>query len=203
MPTWTEISNPAVAVGGIPSSATVTALRDNPGAMAGAAAGAPVIFAGWHPVDKVSVGDSADGLIYSHAVDGTVAEIVTPDFEDGYEYRIVADALSHNSGSNRNLVLQLYRETDANYATLYTSTTAVSASSRCSLDVEILMPRISKRARFVHGLAFLSTTAEAVIATHSGSIDEKMLRAKLLFSVGNIDLGKVWMFRRREYATSP
>jgi hypothetical protein len=51
MATWTSISNAAVAVGGIPSSTTVTALRDNPSAIAEAANGAPVVFAGWNPYD--------------------------------------------------------------------------------------------------------------------------------------------------------
>jgi hypothetical protein len=43
MTDFTTLSNPSVAVGGIPSGATVTALRDNPIAIAEGAAGAPSI----------------------------------------------------------------------------------------------------------------------------------------------------------------
>ena len=85
MTTWTTISNAAVAVGGIPSSTTVTALRDNPSAIAESASGAPVVSLGWHPYDKVTVGDGKTGLIYDSVVTGTVASVVTPDFEDGWE----------------------------------------------------------------------------------------------------------------------
>jgi hypothetical protein len=41
MASWTNIPNEAVGVGGIPSGTTVTALRDNPVAIAEGAAGAP------------------------------------------------------------------------------------------------------------------------------------------------------------------
>ena len=57
MTTWTTISNAAVAVGAIPSSSIVTALRDNPSAVAESSSGAPVMVSGWHPVDKISTGD--------------------------------------------------------------------------------------------------------------------------------------------------
>jgi hypothetical protein len=40
MTTWTDIANSAVAVGGIPSGSTITALRDNPSALAEGSTGA-------------------------------------------------------------------------------------------------------------------------------------------------------------------
>ena len=43
MADWTNLPNQAVGVGGLPSGATVTALRDNPVAIAQGAAGAPRI----------------------------------------------------------------------------------------------------------------------------------------------------------------
>jgi hypothetical protein len=43
MADWTTLPNTAVGVGGLPSGATVTALRDNPVAIAEGAAGAPRI----------------------------------------------------------------------------------------------------------------------------------------------------------------
>ena len=41
MADWTTLPNAAVGVGGLPSGTTVTALRDNPVAIAGGASGAP------------------------------------------------------------------------------------------------------------------------------------------------------------------
>jgi len=43
MADWTPLPNTAVGVGGLPSGTTVTALRDNPVAIAEGAAGAPLI----------------------------------------------------------------------------------------------------------------------------------------------------------------
>ena len=43
MADWTNLPNLAVGVGGLPSGTTVTALRDNPVAIAQGAAGAPLI----------------------------------------------------------------------------------------------------------------------------------------------------------------
>ena len=43
MADWTNLPNQAVGVGGLPSGTTVTALRDNPVAIAQGAAGAPLI----------------------------------------------------------------------------------------------------------------------------------------------------------------
>jgi hypothetical protein len=203
MSTWTSISNAAVAVGGIPSSATVTALRDNPVAIAGAASGAPVVFAGWHPYDKVSIGDGKDGLIYDHAVNGTVADVVTPDFEDGYEYRLIGANLSHNSGANRNLILEMFGETSATYVQAYITATASGPSASFDIDAELPLPRLV-RARFLIRVVACSPSLDA----NSNGLatlltQQKVLRARLLFSSGNIDFGKVWMFRRREYASSP
>jgi hypothetical protein len=44
MADWTNLPNTAVGVGGLPSGTTVTALRDNPVAIAEGAAGAPRLF---------------------------------------------------------------------------------------------------------------------------------------------------------------
>ena len=53
MADWTNLPNQAVGVGGLPSGTTVTALRDNPVAIAQGAAGAPRIVAGALGVNSV------------------------------------------------------------------------------------------------------------------------------------------------------
>lgn len=206
MTTWTTISNAAVAVGGIPSSATVTALRDNPAAIAEAASGAPVVAAGWHPVDKVTVGDVKDGLIYNSAVNGTVAEVETPNFEDGYEYRIIAQGISPSTTAIPRLAL--YASTSASWKDVDLDASVLAAET-FFCDVEILMPRLSAQIYFFRcrcasivagGGSELSTVTGGVINMTSS---QKVGKAKIIFSTGNIDAGKTWLFRRREYASSP
>ncbi len=207
MSTWTDISNPSVAVGGIPSSATVTALRDNPVAIAGAASGAPVVFAGWHPYNKVTVGDSADGLIYDAAVNGVVADVVTPDFEDGYEYRLTAADLSHNNGgNNRQLALQLYFETLANYVAAYTTPSSGDTTDEFGMEAEILLPRVARENHLVRVMASIDNSIESLsngVARASFGSSQKVLKVRLIFSVGSVNRGKVWLHRRREYISSP
>ena len=93
------------------------ALRDNPIAISEAATGAPVVVAGWHPYDMVKIGDGNDGVFYDFAVHGTQATITTPDFADGYEYAIRFANLGCSSTSALNV--DLYRETDAAYTTVW------------------------------------------------------------------------------------
>jgi hypothetical protein len=201
---WTSISNAAVAVGAIPSSATVTALRDNPVAIAEATTGAPVVVAGWHPVDKTNVGDSAAGLIYDNAVDGNVAEVVTPDFEDGYEYRLIGTQLTHtNTGNTRTLSIQAFRQTAASYVTAYTTATGVNTFAFIHIDAEFVLPRLARQTHLIRVMAANGSTLDANANGAFPTSTEKILRAKLLFSSGNVASGKIWMFRRREYASSP
>jgi hypothetical protein len=206
MTTWSTISNAAVAVGAIPSSSTVTALRDNPSAVAESANGAPVVFAGWHPVDKVSVGDGKDGLIYDHAVTGTVSSVVTPDFEDGYEYKIIAIDMSHDDTlSTRRLEMEAFKQTDAIYRLIRQSDDGTS-SQKFGFYAEFQMPRINSESHFVSVMTYRDGSYTSGIDLSSAMHDppaQKILRARISFSSGSIDAGKIWMFRRREYASSP
>jgi hypothetical protein len=203
MTTWTSISNAAVAVGGIPSSTTVTALRDNPSAIAEAASGAPVVFAGWHPHDKVSIGDGKTGLIYDHAVTGTVSSFVTPDFVDGYEYRIIAHLIQSDAGAAVRLNLEAFFETDAAYRRLAYTADEFS-STDFGYDVQILMPRIATKTHLVQGDGYADNNVGLGIdgASYDATL-QKVLRARVRFTAGNIIAGKIWMFRRREYASLP
>lgn len=205
MTTWTNISNPAVAVGGIPSSATVTALRDNPSALAETASGAPVMRAGWHPVDKVSIGDTKDGLIYDFAVNGALSNIVTPDFEDGYEYRLVGSEITPSSSSTINL--EIYKQTTGAYTTVLTLG-SLDVTPR-GFDLEFWTPRLSLKNHMGFGLSYIGTgTAASTIISSYNATAQKLLRARLSFpglpgvptTVGG---GKVWLLRRRDYTTSP
>lgn len=202
MTTYSTISNPAVAVGGIPSSATVTALRDNPIAIAESASGAPILSAGWHPYDKVSVGDGTTGLLYDHTVNGAQATITTPDFEDGWEYKIVARALGHTNGTARTLTIQVY---DSSYRSFKTTTNTISNTVMASFDAEIYSPRY---AQMQHIGLFINSFSESQQMKTSdvgpgdfGVVSPfKLLRAQMTLS-GSISFayGKVWLMRRRCY----
>lgn len=206
MTTYTTIANASLAVGGIPSSTTVTLLRDNPIAMAEAASGAPINAAGWHPVDKVTVGDGKDGKIYDSDINGTVASIITSDFVDGYEYMLFGSSLSHNSGSSQTVDIDLYHQTDAAYVTYGSSGTALTASDNVSIHVTTILPRLSRRIHMVNwqwGVTTSVNSSYQLLNARLVSTEQKILRARIKFSAGSIDSGKVWLFRRREFASSP
>lgn len=204
MTTWTTISNAAVAVGAIPSSSIVTALRDNPSAVAESSSGAPVMVSGWHPVDKVSTGDGKTGLIYDSAVTGTVASVVTPDFVDGYEYRVVAHNMQQTGGGTIRLDLDAYFETDAAYRRLAYTPDAGSSGNQFGYDIQILLPRVEKRTHLTSGNAYVNGNVGIGYDTTSYDATlQKILRARIKFTSGSIDTGKIYLFRRREYASSP
>jgi hypothetical protein len=197
MATWTSISNAAVAVGGIPSSTTVTALRDNPSAIAETASGAPVVFSGWHPYDKVTIGDGKDGVIYDFSVSGASTNFETPNFVDGYEYRLFGTLDGFTS-------IELYREVTADW--IPSSTTTVLSGWH---DYEISMPRVPKLQHLMIGAYSRTGTNTGVSVAAKfpsasgadGSVLNKILKARF---VGTGSSGaKIWMFRRREYASSP
>jgi hypothetical protein len=205
MSTWTTISNAAVAVGAIPSSSTVTALRDNPVAIAGAASGSPVVFAGWHPVDKVTIGDGKDGLIYDHAVTGNVGSVVTPDFEDGYEYRVIAREMRHSLATNQRLTLDAFFATAGSYRRLVQSADDTSVAF-FGFDIEMCTPRLVTRAHLVRATTYKNGSIRTGSDQDSDSYittAQKLTRARVQFNSGNITAGKIWMLRRREYVTSP
>ena len=205
MTTYITIANASVAVGAIPSSSLMTAMRDNPIAIAEGSSGAPVVSTGWHPVDKVTVGDGKTGIIYDHAVNGTVANVITPDFEDGYEYRVVARDLSHNDPFNsRRLYVYGYFETTSTYRLMLLSNDGGS-SNNFGCDVEFLLPRIPSSAHMLRATTYNNSAIRNSTDQESGSYtggSGKLLRALLSFSGGSIDGGKVWLLRRREYATT-
>jgi hypothetical protein len=217
MTTWTTIVNEAVAVGGIPASSTVTALRDNPISIAEQSSGSPVLFSGWQAYDKVSNGDAARGLLWDFAVSGTRTSVETPNFEDGWEYRIIAIGLSASSGNGGGRV-QLYGETLATWDSVSTFGVMSTAGDLSSFDVEILFPRLVKNAHFARnsgGYYTTSTstwnettdtpTATACVgpsSTRYYTTAQKILKARAqLGSLLNLNAGKVYLFRRREYAS--
>ena len=171
---------------------TGMALRDNVAAAAEAATGAPVVVAGWHPYDMVNIGDGADGVFYDFAVHGTQATITTPDFADGYEYAIRFADLGCSATSALNV--DLYRETDAAYTTVWTSANTTPGAAYGW--VEIHAPRVAGTEHFVTARAAMATNPEAATSGFWDATVQKILRARISWSSGNIDAGKAKLYRR-------
>lgn len=201
MTTYTTISNAAVAVGGIPSSSTVQALRDNPIAIAEQASGAPVLTSAWHPYDKVTIGDGKTGLIYDFAVNGLASEVVTPDFADGWEYKIVGRELSHNSGSGKSLNLAVYSTDKAAYDVMFTTAVNYANSSILSFDAELWAPRVSESVKFgAMWNDFGDTVNMKLNNLYVASF--KVDRAKVYFTSASFDRGKIYLLRRHCYRSA-
>lgn len=184
----------------------MTALRDNPIATAEGSVDAPITAAGWHPYDAINIGDGNDGKIYDFATDGSVANLVSPDFADGYEYRFVIVDIS-GATSSADFRVEMYRETTAGYDTATAIfSMGVTASVGYTGMITIPHPRLSRKSFLAERTTFVDDsaggTASGGAATVShGATAEKILRFRFSWSAGNIDGGVIYMLRRRDPLT--
>lgn len=165
----------------------MTALAQNLPAVAAGETDAIIAQSGWHAYNKIVVGDVNDGVIYDHSVDGTVANIVTPDFVDGYEYICRLDNVSPSSASVT-LYVEEYLETSATYDAPIALGSVISAGA----SVDAAYPSI------LGGDAALQMQRVPTLNNKS----EKILRYRFSWSSGNIDGGTVYLYRRREYISA-
>jgi len=189
MASFVDIPDSAVAADAFASSDLFSALRDN------------TLKAVWHPYNKARIGDSGTGLIYDFGVSGAVANVVTADFEDGYEYMIVYNDLSHNSGASPvNLQVELYRETSAAYSVA--KQIANTTNNTTLISGHLHLPWVRSARTVQPGLSMSSPgsyTADAAVGFDMVSA-QKALRARVSFSAGNIDAGKLYLYRRGFFA---
>ncbi len=182
------------------SSAMTTALS----AKADASALASII-SDWHPYNRTA-GGSETGLIWSFAANGAVANVVTPDFADGFEYMIVVDLVRSTTPSGT-FQIELYRETSAAYSAVGGLISSMSAASGITGQLEITMPRRSMRVHYVSTqLAFDASNATTMTAVQNTAVvahstAQKILRARLSISNGNINgsgsTGEIYLYRRK------
>ena len=209
MTTWTTIVNAAVTVGGIPASSTVTAFRDNPIAIAEQSSGSPIMFTGWQAYDKVANGDAARGLLWDFAVSGTRTSVETPNFEDGWEYRIVSIGISATTGNGAGRV-EIYGETSASFES-FLNYGNMTPGDFSSFDAEFLLPRLVKNAHHARSNGGYYTTSSltwtentVTTVTKYFATAQKVLKVRVLIGSApgtSLDAGKVYLFRRREYAS--
>lgn len=181
------------------------ALRDNPLAIAEGSAGAPYLEAEWHPYNSLAVGDSNTGQIWSFAADGAVATIETPDFVDGYEYRLRFDAVSHSTGFTQEVRLELYRAASLAYAAPFVISDSFDPGDLVTGQCGILQARAVRTAHAVDAWSAdvgLNATVAKLTYNHvvSHATAQRLLRARLSWTLGNFDAGAVFLDRRRYYA---
>lgn len=169
------------------------ALRDNPLAISeGDSTGAPYMQTSWHPYDGVTVGDGNTGQIWSFAVDGAVAAIETPNFVNGFEYRLVGFDVSNSAGSAQTLQYQLRRQSDAGLTTGVDlpGYSGISGAQTLSFVIETIQPRRSAINHLING----ANVAIGLSATQIRNI-------RLTWTASaNFDAGAVFLYRRRTYA---
>lgn len=95
--------------------------------------------------------DGGTGIFYDYAINGVQAFVDTPDFEDGYEYRILMQDLKGAVAStNKNLRCALYRQETTDYtpsvAVIATGGVLTNAAAVIDLDMYVATPRILRQA---------------------------------------------------------
>lgn len=168
------------------------------------AAGAPYVQGVWHPYNSLAVGDSGTGVIYDFAVNGAVSSIISPDFADGYEYRMIYSGITPNTGTTVAFNLALYRETSAAYATADQIDTITTTSGAHGI-ITINRPRDTRRVttydvtnKMLQGSnGSVGTTATNLGVKHSTA--QKVLRAQITLGSGTLASGTITMYRRRVF----
>lgn len=183
-------------------------LRDNPEAIALGAQGAPHLIAGWWPFDEVAVGDSVTGgLVYDHTVDGNTNTIILPDFEAGFDYRIVFDRVGHNSGESIPINLSFFGQTAGTWGTAIAVATGASIA-RWQVVVDIGEPMAVKLGCAAVGFGASAGTGNDVSAgmspvggVHRYTTAQSRLRGRLTTAApANIVAGRIHLLRRTCYA---
>lgn len=172
----------------------------NPLAISEGHTDAPVICAEWHPYNKVTNGDANTGLYYDFAVSGAVSSIVTPDFSDGWEYRLVISGIQHSGGASHDFEIDLYRETSASYAGSLQLLQNVPGSAQVFGYADLHACRASRRFHIIdNSTAGGSVGPTSYVLKSDLSSAQKVLKAKLSFPTENITGGKLYLYRRKAF----
>lgn len=137
MADWTDLPNPAVQQGGLPSGATVTALRDNPIAIAEGQPGAPRISL--LALEPILIGDTI-----RLAREGSVSKqgtgfqaVLTAAFCQWGEVRVTFQ-YSRSGGGTGNIEVQVVRQAGYGNVTILNSwVTNTTSWQNASIDVSV------------------------------------------------------------------
>jgi hypothetical protein len=172
--------------------------RDNAIAMAEGSDDAPYPASAWHPYNGVFWGDGNDGKIYDFAVDGAVTNIVTPDFDDKFEYRLRFYGLSH-AASAQDWRIEMYLETTGAYNTAIVINASATFTSAYTGVVHIERPRQSANMMFLGWRYRVTGAGGALTSGDYGDYHataQKRLRARWSTTGNNTDAGTMFMDRR-------
>jgi hypothetical protein len=101
--------------------------------------------------------------------------------------------------------LEAFKQTDAVYRLVKQSEQGNNTQD-FGYHAEFYFPRLESTSHFVMTMTYRNGAFSAQIDADSDMYDtpaQKILRARISFNAESIAAGKIWMFRRREYASSP
>lgn len=147
MATWRDIAATEVDTGSPVTDVLATAWADNPVAIAEAATGAPVVSSAWHPYDQVEYGDGNTGIIYDFDSDGSIDDLTTPDFENGYEYKLYFDGFGNAQAAYQPVISII--DNSAAETTVHTFTADNNGALYGELTIHV--PRLRRTTHFLSG----------------------------------------------------
>lgn len=207
MADWVAIQDTAVDPDAPVTSELAYAWRDNVIAVTEGALGSPYEYAVWRPWDSAVWGDGGTGVIWDFAVHGGSPTIVTPDFEEGWDYRLLVDRIGGPFaplGGNP-IRIRFYDASWGSYINV--GGNIVSSAGRGFGFINIFQPgstgvTIRSHEAIIVDVGSLSnngatnSTAGMTIWRRDGGLP--VIRAELSSStIGNFSTGRVVMMRRR------
>ena len=190
------------------TSSLAKAWADNVLAIAEGDPTAPVNAYAWHPFNKVTVGDSNTGVIWSFAANGAVAAVTSPDFADGWDYGFWFERVGGSSSTATNFNANLWLETTGAYAGVG-QIASVAGTLVLTGFTEIAGARLVRTTHAITGPLTNLAVANAVQAQGFGGIvvahatAQRILRCQFTCTAGNITGtgAAIYMLRRRNVAT--
>jgi hypothetical protein len=201
MTTYIAISDPETDPDAPLTAELAKKWRDNPLAVAEADSTAPVNQGNWHPYNKVTNGDSNDGVFYDFAVSGALASVQSPIFADGYEYMVRGLGLSCTTGGA--FQVEGRRESDAAYNAAVTVFNTISGATILSFEMMCPTVRLSQQMHVFPTQGVFGGASNGGIAGvtgtwgHAQATAQKVQRLRFSYASGNIDAGQMILLRRR------
>ena len=168
MTDYTILSNTAVGVGGLPSGATVTALRDNPIAIAEGAVGAPLLHKVPLVISQTVISSTVatiefffDSTLYDEII-FSLGNVKNVDFGT-VRVRLSGDGTSFSSGASDYRTLKhvdgTFSNTLSDFITLSTSVGSSGGEDGTSGYVRLFQPDLARRTMCEFKVSWTDTNA--------------------------------------------
>ncbi|MCP3946314.1 hypothetical protein [Herbaspirillum sp.] len=201
MTSYTTITNGEIDQDSPVTQPLMTAMRDNPLAVAESDPTAPFAAFAW----QIEDGAGGTDPIWAHATDGSAATITTPDFDSGWEYMLLGEGLSLDDTGY--LVWQGYKATPGAWSSNIAIATVPSDPGGPYLDtidfmIQQPMPGFSRRTHYATGYTSLNPPGASGLVGeiyHSTGTTISKLRVTLSGTATVIDAGTLYLLKRAEY----